>query len=48
MGYMNKIFTSKQEASDYYHAHNQHMRVINSENDWCSDWDPPNKTTVCC
>jgi hypothetical protein len=40
IGYMNKIFRTKQEASDYYHEHNKDMRVINSENHWCSDWDP--------
>ena len=39
IGYINKIFNTKQEASDYYYMHNQHMRVINSKND-CSDWDP--------
>jgi len=40
IGYINKIFNTKQEASDYYYMYNQHMRVINSENNWCSDWDP--------
>lgn len=40
IGYINKIFNTKQEASDYYYIHNRHMRVINSESDWCSDWDP--------
>ena len=40
IGYINKIFTTKQKASDYYYIHNQHMRVINSEHNWCSDLDP--------
>ena len=40
IGYINKIFKTKHEASEYYYEHNQHMRVINSENNWCSDWDP--------
>ena len=43
VGYINKIFNTKKEACDYYYIHNQHMRVINLENDWCSDWDPQTK-----
>ena len=40
IGYINKIFKTKRDASDYYYIHNQHMRAINSENYWCSDCDP--------
>ena len=43
IGYINKIFNTKQEASDYYHIHNQHLRTINSAHNWCSDWDPETK-----
>lgn len=39
VGYMNKIFTTKKEAIDYYNKHNRHMRRMN-EDDLCSDWDP--------
>ena len=37
---MNKIFRSKQKASDYYYSHNPHMRRITFKSDWKSDWDP--------
>jgi len=43
IGYINKIFNTKKEASNYYKIHNQHMRDINSEFKWCSDWDPQTK-----
>ena len=39
VGYMNKIFTTKQEASDYYDKFNPHMRSLHAHNSWCSDWD---------
>ncbi len=37
---MNKIFNTKQEASDYYDKFNPHMRSLRAHNSWCSDWDP--------
>lgn len=40
IGYLNKIFKTKQEASDYYKIHNQHLRSISSQHNWSSDWDP--------
>jgi len=40
VGYMNKIFKTKQEASDYYDKFNPHMRSLHAHNSWCSDWDP--------
>ena len=40
IGYMNKIFKTKKEASDYYDKYNSHMRSLNAHNNWCSDWDP--------
>jgi hypothetical protein len=43
IGYMNKIFATKQEACDYYDVHNPHMRSLNAHNTWQSDWDPTTK-----
>jgi hypothetical protein len=43
IGYMNKIFTTKQKACDYYHMHNPHMRKISATFNWKSDWDPETK-----
>jgi len=40
IGYINKIFKSKQQACSYYDKHNPHMRPLNSHNTLCSDWDP--------
>lgn len=40
VGYMNKIFNSKQEASDYYDKFNPHMRPLNEYNTWVSNFDP--------
>lgn len=40
IGYMNKIFKTKKEASNYYNKFNPHMRHLNAHNTWCSDWDP--------
>lgn len=40
IGYMNKLFKTKQEACDYYDKYNSHLRSLNAHNDWCSDWDP--------
>ena len=42
IGYMNKLFQTKKEASDYYDKFNPHMRSLNAHNTWCSDWDPKN------
>lgn len=40
IGYMDKVFLSKQEACDYYDTHNKHMRSLNAHGTWRSDWDP--------
>jgi len=40
IGYINKLFKTKQEASDYYDKFNPHMRSLNAHKNWCSDWDP--------
>jgi hypothetical protein len=42
IGYMDKDFWTKQEACDYYDKHNPHMRSLNANKTWCSDWDPAN------
>ena len=39
IGYMNKVFKTKKEASDYYDKFNPHMRKLNILENWCSDWD---------
>ncbi len=40
IGYMNILFRTKKEASDYYDNFNTHMRSLNAHNSWYSDWDP--------
>lgn len=40
VGYMNKLFRTKQKACDYYDAYNPHMRSLNAHKTWRSDWDP--------
>lgn len=40
VGYMNKVFKIKKEASDFYDLYNPHMRSLNAHNTWNSDWDP--------
>jgi len=42
IGYMDKIFKTQQDASDYYDSFNPHMRSLCALNTWCSDWDPRN------
>lgn len=39
IGYINKLFRTKQEASDYYDKFNPHMRSLNAHSNWRSDWD---------
>ena len=40
VGYIAKTFSTKQAAADEYRAANPHMRSIQRETDWTSDWDP--------
>ena len=40
IGYINKVFKTKQEARDYYDKFNPHMRSLNTHKNWRSDWDP--------
>lgn len=43
IGYMDKSFTTKDEACRYYDHHNSHMRSLNANYDWISDVDPHTK-----
>ena len=40
IGYVNKLFKTKQQACDYYDKYNPLMRSLNAHNNWCSDWNP--------
>ena len=40
IGYMNKIFETKQDAAIYYNKYNPHMPALNITTNWCSSWDP--------
>jgi len=40
IGYMNKVFQSKQETCDYYNKFNPHMTLLTAHEKWCSDPDP--------
>jgi hypothetical protein len=40
VGYMDKIFDTKEEAIQFYDSHNPHMRSLNARNTFISDWDP--------
>jgi len=43
LGYINKLFETKREASYYYKLYNPHMKEINAESRWCSECDPKTK-----
>lgn len=43
LGYINKLFETKREASYYYKLYNPHMNEINAESRWCSECDPKTK-----
>ena len=40
VGYMQKIFETPVDACLYYNTHNTHLRKLNAQNTWRSDWDP--------
>lgn len=41
VGYVDKIFKTKKQASDYYDKyHVPPMRSLNAHKSWCSDWHP--------
>ena len=39
IGYINKVFETKQEAYDYYNKFNPDMPKLDNDNR-CSDWNP--------
>lgn len=43
LGYINKIFETKREASYYHKLHNPNMSEITAENRWCSECDSKTK-----
>jgi hypothetical protein len=40
VGYMRAHFQTKKDVASYYDRHNSHMRGLNAQNTWASDWDP--------
>ena len=40
VGYMKAKFRKKKDACSYYDRHNSHMRQLNTNNTYKSDWDP--------
>jgi hypothetical protein len=43
IGYMKGKFKTKKDAVSYYDRHNPHMRSLNVDNNYRSDWDPDTK-----
>ena len=43
MGYMKAKFKTKKDAVSYYDRHNPHMRSLNTDKKYKSDWDPNTK-----
>ena len=43
IGYMNVKFKTKNDACLYYTKCNPHMRTLNANGDYKSDWDPDTK-----
>ena len=43
IGYMKGKFRTKKDAVSYYDKHNPHMRSLNANNIYKSDWDPNTK-----
>lgn len=39
VGYMNKVFKTKNQACEYYDNNNNTMRLLNSHNTYRSDWN---------
>jgi viroplasmin and RNaseH domain-containing protein len=40
VGYVNKVFETREEAGEYYDESNPHMRPLNQYNTWISGFDP--------
>ena len=43
IGYMKAKFKTKKDAVSYYDRHNPHMRSLNTDKKYKSDWDPNTK-----
>ena len=43
IGYMKGKFKTKKDAVSYYDRHNPHMRSLNGDDNYISDWDPNTK-----
>ena len=43
VGYVRENFKSKLEACSYYDRHNPHMRRLNANGTYTSNWDPTTK-----
>ena len=43
IGYMRISFKTKKKACAYYNMHNPHLRPLNANNNYSSDWDPDTK-----
>ena len=43
VGYMQAKFRKKEHACSYYDRHNPHMRTLNGDGTFRSDWDPKTK-----
>ena len=43
IGYMRITFKTKKKACAYYNMHNPHLRPLNANNNYSSDWDPETK-----
>ena len=40
VGYMRARFNRRIDAAAYYDKHNSHMRKLNAQGTWSSNWDP--------
>ena len=43
VGYLKKLFRTKNKAAKYYDVNNKCMRGLNAHKTWCSDWHPTTK-----
>lgn len=43
IGYVNKVFKTKKQAAAYYNTYHPHMRALEMQGGWLSDYDPDTK-----
>ena len=43
VGYVDKLFSTKKSAAEYYNRNNPHMRHLSTNGMWGSDWDTVTK-----